>query len=51
MNLVLKDGKRIMVLDHADKDQIKENAAQLSAFLNINSPVWNYEDAIIPADS
>ncbi|MEL6731023.1 MAG: hypothetical protein AAFP83_07775 [Bacteroidota bacterium] len=49
MNLVLKDGKRIMVLDHADKDQIKENAAQLSAFLN--SPAWNYEDAIIPADS
>lgn len=40
-----------MVLDHADadKDQIKENTAQLSAFLN--SPVWNYEDAIIPADS
>ncbi|MEO1381793.1 MAG: hypothetical protein AAFV78_01005 [Bacteroidota bacterium] len=49
MNLVLKDGKRIMVLDHADKGQIKEDASQLSAFLN--SPVWNDEDAIIPADS
>ena len=49
LNLVLKDSKRIMVLDHADKDQIKEDAAQLSAFLNI--PVWNYEDAIVTRHS
>ena len=49
LNLVLKDGSRIMVLDHADKDQIKEDTAQLSAFLNV--PIWHYEDAIISADS
>ena len=45
MNLVLKDGERILVIDHGDQKQVESDAAMLAVFLNV--PVWNYRDAVI----
>lgn len=39
MNLVLKNGKRIFVLSHADKNAMKEDARVLSEFLE--KPLWD----------
>jgi hypothetical protein len=39
LNLVLKDGSRINVIDHGNKNKIRENAAALSAFLE--KQVWD----------
>ena len=53
LNLVLRDGNRLNVVDHGDREKIRDDAQTLSAFLN--RPVW---DAIpggrihsIPADA
>lgn len=42
LNLVLKNGKRLTVLSHADKSRIREDAQTLSGFLNI--PIWDAID-------
>lgn len=42
LNLVLKDGERINVADHADQDGIRDDAAKLGVFLGI--PVWDALD-------
>jgi hypothetical protein len=39
LNLVLKDGKRINVVDHANLAKIREDAQTLSTFLN--KPLWD----------
>lgn len=39
LNLVLKNGKRIFVLSHADKNAMKEDARALSEFLG--KPLWD----------
>jgi hypothetical protein len=39
LNLVLKDGRRANVADHADLDYLRENARRLRAFLGI--PIWD----------
>jgi hypothetical protein len=39
LNLVLKNGQRINVIDHGNRNKLRENAATLSAFLAI--PVWD----------
>jgi hypothetical protein len=39
LNLVLKNGKRILVLGHADKNAMKEDARVLSEFLG--KPLWD----------
>ena len=39
LNLVLKDGKRINVVDHGNYDKLCEDAETLSQFLE--RPVWN----------
>ncbi|MBN2280905.1 MAG: hypothetical protein JXQ65_10015 [Candidatus Marinimicrobia bacterium] len=39
INLVLKTGERINVLDHGARNKIMEQAKELSEFLNV--PVWN----------
>ncbi len=39
MNLVLKNGDRVNVVDHGDDDQIREDANKLSLFLK--KPVWD----------
>jgi SpoVK/Ycf46/Vps4 family AAA+-type ATPase len=38
LNLVLKNGKRVSVMDHGDEKEIKRSAKQLSEFLSV--PVW-----------
>ncbi|MFC1839938.1 hypothetical protein ACFL1N_10185 [Thermodesulfobacteriota bacterium] len=42
LNLVLEDGKRINVIDHGNRNKLREDAGTLSDFLEI--PVW---DAIL----
>ncbi len=39
LNLVLRDGKRINVMDHGDCDKLREDAESLSQFLA--RPVWD----------
>jgi len=39
LNLVLKDGKRINVIDHGNLNRIREDAKKLSEFLG--TPVWD----------
>ncbi len=39
LNLVLKDGKRINVLDHGDLTRLRADVATLSAFLG--KPIWD----------
>jgi hypothetical protein len=39
LNLVLKNGQRINVVDHGNKDRLRDDAASLSAFLQ--KPVWD----------
>jgi len=39
LNLVLKDGKRINVIDHGNLNKIREDAKKLSEFLC--TPVWD----------
>lgn len=39
LNLVLKSGARINVVDHGDKETIRQNAYTISRFLEI--PVWD----------
>lgn len=39
LNLVLKSGNRINVVDHANQKAVREDAALISRFLNI--PVWD----------
>ncbi|MGD9033629.1 MAG: hypothetical protein PVJ69_01910 [Desulfobacteraceae bacterium] len=39
LNLVLRDGKRINVIDHGDCDKLREDAETLSRFLE--RPVWD----------
>ncbi len=39
LNLVLKDGKRINVVDHGNLDRIREDARTLSLFLG--KPLWD----------
>ncbi len=39
LNLVLRDGKRINVIDHGDRQKLKEDAKTLSQFLE--KPVWD----------
>jgi len=39
INLVLKDGQRINVIDHGEKPIILKEAEKLSQFLNL--PIWN----------
>jgi hypothetical protein len=38
LNIVLKDGRRINVIDHGKKDKVQEDAKTLSLFLG--KPVW-----------
>jgi hypothetical protein len=46
LNLVLKDGRRIHVVDHGDRKQIESDAQQLGAFLAV--PVWDAIDFHTP---
>ena len=39
LNLVLRDGKRINVMDHGDRDKLREDAETLSRFLE--RPIWD----------
>lgn len=39
LNLVLKDGRRINVIDHGNRNKLREDAATLSTFLG--KPVWD----------
>lgn len=39
LNLVLEDGKRINVVDHGDQNKLREDAGNISAFLE--KPVWD----------
>ena len=39
LNLVLKDARRINVVDHGNQEQLREDARTLSAFLE--APVWD----------
>jgi hypothetical protein len=39
MNLVLKNGDRVNVVDHGDDGQLREDASKLSLFLKV--PVWD----------
>lgn len=39
LNLVLKDASRINVVDHGSKEKIREDAAELAAFLD--RPLWD----------
>ena len=39
LNLVFRDGKRTNVIDHGNLDKIREDATQISRF--INRPVWD----------
>ena len=39
LNLILKDGGRLNVVDHGGQDRIREDAKVLSDFLNV--PVWD----------
>jgi hypothetical protein len=38
LNLVLKDGKRINVMDHGDQTALNADAEVLARFLNV--PIW-----------
>lgn len=39
LNLVLKNGNRIIVVDHGDEDKLRKDAHTLSAFME--KPVWD----------
>lgn len=39
LNLILKDGNRINVLNHGDEQQVRSDATELAAFLG--RPVWD----------
>ena len=39
LNLILKNGKRIFILSHADKNAMKEDVSVLSGFLG--KPLWD----------
>ena len=39
LNLVLRDGRRINVVDHGNQERLREDARTLSAFLE--APVWD----------
>jgi hypothetical protein len=39
LNLVLKSGQRVNVVDHGNPDKLREDAARISAFLE--KPVWD----------
>ena len=39
LNLILKDGKRINVVDHGNPEKLREDAQTLSGFLGV--PVWD----------
>ena len=39
LNLVLKNGRRINVVDHGDQNKLREDAETLSAFLEV--PTWD----------
>jgi hypothetical protein len=39
LNLILKDGKRINVVDHGNESKLREDAQTLSRF--IEKPVWD----------
>ncbi len=43
MNLILKNGKRLNVVDHGNAEMLRNDAATLSAFLQ--KPVWSAIDA------
>ena len=44
MNLVLKDGKRLNVIDYGDEEQLRIDASQLAEMLD--KPIWeNIEDS------
>ncbi len=38
LNLVFRDGERLNVMDHGNRESLEESARQLGAFLNV--PVW-----------
>ena len=38
LNLVLKDGKRVHIIDHSNRHKIREDAEKLGEFLGV--PVW-----------
>jgi len=42
LNLVLKNGDRMGVVDHGNQDRIRDNAVTLSKFLNV--PIWEREE-------
>ncbi|MCA9101099.1 MAG: hypothetical protein KDA63_08120 [Planctomycetales bacterium] len=44
LNLVLGDGKRVAVVDHGNRQRLRDDAAQLAEFLDV--PLW---DATTPA--
>ena len=39
LNLVLKDGSRVNVIDHGDRQAVRADAAQVGAFIGV--PVWD----------
>ncbi|MEM6801507.1 MAG: hypothetical protein AAF696_08885 [Bacteroidota bacterium] len=39
INLVLKDSRRVNVIDHGNLQQVKDDASRLSEFLNV--PIWD----------
>lgn len=41
INLVLKDGNRINVIDHSDLNSINEDVKIIQRYLNV--PIWNYD--------
>ena len=43
LNLILRDGKRMNVVDHGDPLQLQEDAQKLSEFLDV--PVWDARTA------
>jgi len=45
LNLVLENGKRINVVDHGNKNKLRKEANNLSAFLA--KPVWDAIDMIM----
>jgi len=42
LNLVLKNGKRLSVIDHGNKKRIRSNCDTLAKFLSV--PVWEYKE-------
>lgn len=42
LNLILRDGNRVNVIDHGKLDQMRKDAAELSSFLG--KPLWDLTD-------